>query len=192
MCARERGPGAGPPGWAVREPLLTERLRLEPSGEGHGDELARLAAMPEVVRWIGTGETWARPRALEVSAANAEHWRRHGFGWRAAYERGGGGFAGFAGANQVPEGTVGVGTEEVELGWWLAPEARGRGLAREAGAALRDEALERSGAQTLLARIRPENEPSIAVARALGFTFDFETTGPAGVPVAVYRLVPRR
>jgi hypothetical protein len=49
----------------------------------------------------------------------------------------------------------------------------------------------RSGAKTLLARIRPENEPSIAVARALGFTFDFETTGPAGVPVAVYRLVPR-
>ena len=89
--------------------------------------------------------------------------------------------------NFLGEGTEGLDPTEHEIGWWLDPADHGRGLAREGARALRDEARGRLGAPSVVARIQPANQRSIAVAEAIGLTFDFGTTGAAGEPVAVYR-----
>jgi len=168
--------------------LETERLRLERWGEEHAELLVWLSSLPEVMRFIGPGGTWSSERAAEVAERQRRHWAEHGFGWRPATERATGELVGFIALNFAGEGTVGLDPGEFEIGWWLAPAAGGRGLAREGAAAIRDEAFGALGAPSVVARIRPENARSIAVARATGLTYDFSTTGRSGEPVAVYRL----
>ena len=41
---------------------------------------------------------------------------------------------------------------------------------------------------SIIARIQPQNEASLGVARALGMEFDFATTGRSGERIVVYRL----
>ena len=78
--------------------------------------------------------------------------------------------------------------DEYEIGWWLAPSAWGRGLAREGATAVRDEAFERVGAPSILARISPGNAGSLAVAGAIGLVHECRSIGRAGEPIAVLRL----
>jgi RimJ/RimL family protein N-acetyltransferase len=69
----------------------------------------------------------------------------------------------------------------------LHPAAWRRGLAREAAAAIRDEAFARLDAESVVARIHPRDVRSIVVAEAVGLTFDFRTHGRTGETVDVYR-----
>jgi RimJ/RimL family protein N-acetyltransferase len=77
---------------------------------------------------------------------------------------------------------------EYEIGWWLTPSAWGRGLAREGAGAVRDEAFERVGAPSILARIQPANAASLAVAAAIGLRYESQSVGRGGEPIAVLRL----
>ncbi|HVE73542.1 MAG TPA: GNAT family N-acetyltransferase [Mycobacteriales bacterium] len=56
----------------------------------------------------------------------------------------------------------------VEVGYTVAPEHRGRGLATEMAAAMFAWAAAQ-GAQTVVASVRPDNGPSLAVVAKLGF-----------------------
>lgn len=56
-----------------------------------------------------------------------------------------------------------------ELGYWVAPWARGRGVARAAVACLRDWAQQVVGLRRIELRIEDSNLPSRAVAAATGF-----------------------
>jgi RimJ/RimL family protein N-acetyltransferase len=172
-------------------PIHTASLVLEPWAPAATALLTRLSAMPEVTRYIGDGSTWSRDRAEAVAAAQRDHWSRHGFGWRVAIERETDRELGFIALNFAGEGTVGLAPDEYEIGWWLDPAARGQGYAREGGAAVRDEAFEKLGAPSVIARIQPDNRPSRAVAEALGLTVDFETFAD-GVPAVIYRLMAAR
>ena len=168
--------------------LETDRLLLCPWSETHTALLARLSSKPDVVRYIGSGIPWAPSTAAEVAARQLEHWREHGFGWRAAIEKATGERVGFMTLNVAGEGTLGLDPSEHEIGWWLDPAAWGRGFAREGGRAMRDEAFGSVHATSVVARIQPENGASIGVASAIGLVFDFSTTGRAAEPVDVYRL----
>ena len=64
------------------------------------------------------------------------------------------------------------GWPELELGYWLVPEAYGKGYATEAGRASKEYAFDVMGAQTLVSYIEPTNKPSISVAERLGGAFD--------------------
>jgi RimJ/RimL family protein N-acetyltransferase len=139
------------------------------------------------MRFIGPGVVWSRDEAEDVARAQCDHWRRHGFGWRAAVEKATREVVGFGALNFVGEGTVGLEHSDVEIGWWLDPAVWGRGLACEAGAAMRDEAFTRLGAPRIVARIQPENAASVAVATAIGLTLDSQTRGRAGELLHVYR-----
>ena len=167
--------------------IETERLVIARWDDSHAEMLARLSAMPSVVRYVGSGEMWSPEKSRQVHDRHIEHWRRHGFGWRAAVEKTSGRQVGLIALNFLGEGTEGLDPTEYEIGWWLDPADHGRGLAREGARALRDEARGRLGAPSVVARIQPANQPSIGVAEAIGLTFDFRTTGAAGEPVAVYR-----
>jgi RimJ/RimL family protein N-acetyltransferase len=169
--------------------LDTARLRLERWDEPHTALLVRLSAIPEVMEHIASGEVWAPDKAEQVARDKREHWVRHGFGWRAAIDRSTGEAVGFVALNFAGEGTVGLAADEYEIGWWLAPEAWGRGLAREGAVAVRDDAFQTVGASSVVARVRRENHRSIAVAESIGLTFDFETAeAGGGRPLDVYRL----
>jgi RimJ/RimL family protein N-acetyltransferase len=171
----------------VPETLRTPRLTLHPWAPDHTRLLGVLANTPAVVRYIGDGAQWSDARVHDVSERNGEHWRRYGFGWRVAGLDPDGPGIGLIALNFAGEGS-GVAADEYEIGWWLAPETWGRGLAREGAAALRDEAFERVGAPSIVARIAPANDASLAVAAAIGLTHDSDSVGRGGEPIAVLRL----
>jgi RimJ/RimL family protein N-acetyltransferase len=170
--------------------LRTGRLRLDPWTAADLGFLAALARTPAVMRHIGDGTTWSDARIHDVAAHVEEHWREHGFGWRIARLHDGAPVGlialNFAGAG------AGVDPGEYEIGWWLAPSAWGRGLAREGAGAVRDEAFQRVGAPSILARIAPANAASLAVAAASGLSHESESTGRGGETIAVLRLTAPR
>ena len=172
---------------AVPETLHTDRLRLEPWSEAATSLFRALATTPAVMRYIGDGRPWGEPKLEVVAAHNAEHWRDHGFGWRLARLSGTGEAIGFIALNFAGDG-AGVDADEYEIGWWLAPAAWGQGIAREGAVALREEAFQRLAAPSIVARIRPENAASLAVARAIGLTDDVDSTGRTGERISVLRL----
>ena len=168
--------------------LETPRLRLDPWADVHTELLVRLSRIPEVIRFVGPGTPWSRATAEEVAAEQRRHWREHGFGWRPATVKATGDLVGFFALSFAGAGTADVDPGEYELGWWLAPEAWGRGLAREGAAAIRDEAFGTLGAPSVIARIQPGNARSAAVAEAIGLALEFRSNGKIGEPVDVYRL----
>ena len=60
--------------------------------------------------------------------------------------------------------------EAVEVGYAIFPEFRGRGYATEAARGLLEWAERERGIRRFVASVRPDNEPSLAVVRKLGFT----------------------
>jgi RimJ/RimL family protein N-acetyltransferase len=165
--------------------LHTERLTLDPWSEADGKLLGDLARTPAVMRYIGDGAPWSDARIHGVAQHVLEHWAEHGFGWRVA--RCDDATVGLIALSFAGEG-AGVDADEYEIGWWLAPSAWGRGLAREGAAAVRDEAFARIGAPSILARIQPANAASLAVAAAIGLGPESESIGRGGEPIAVLRL----
>jgi RimJ/RimL family protein N-acetyltransferase len=170
-------------------PLRTDRLVLDPWTERDNKLLGDLARTPAVMRYIGDGTTWTDARIADVGAHISDHWRRHGFGWRVA--RVDDAPVGLIALNFAGEGG-GVDADEYEIGWWLAPSAWGRGLASEGATTVRDEAFERSGAPSILARISPGNAGSLAVAEAIGLIHEREGIGRMGEPIVVLRLGAQR
>lgn len=70
-------------------------------------------------------------------------------------------------------------TPEVEIGWWLAPEHWGRGLATEAAGAVVDFAFRETGLHRVLAIARPENRASTRIMEKLGMRLSGRHTGRA-------------
>ena len=67
-------------------------------------------------------------------------------------------------------GIIGVDEDEVEVGWVVAVEARGRGLATEAAAAVIAYAFDTVGVDEVVAYTAPDNAASLRVMDKLGMT----------------------
>jgi RimJ/RimL family protein N-acetyltransferase len=104
--------------------------------------------------------------ARDVLRATLAHWDRWGFGAWSAVERGTGGVVGRVGLQH----TVATGAPEVEVAWFISPDAGGRGLATELAAEAVRVAFEVLELEELVAMTTPANAPSQAVMRKLGFT----------------------
>ena len=122
----------------------------------------RMMADPEVTRFLGDGRPLDRADAWRQLALLIGHWELRGFGLWAVEERASGEFIGRIGCHE-PDGWPGF-----ELGYVLAREAWGRGLAREGAAAALDFARRELGRDTIISLIRPANRASIAVAEHFG------------------------
>jgi RimJ/RimL family protein N-acetyltransferase len=85
-------------------------------------------------------------------------------------------------------GVTGISTDEIEVGWEIVEELRGRGLATEAMRAAIADAWGRTGADHLVAYIRPENGASHRVAEKLGFVLRAQGLTRDGSPMTVYEL----
>jgi RimJ/RimL family protein N-acetyltransferase len=166
--------------------LSTARLELRPWAEDFEDDLFRLASDERVIRFIGNGRPWSRERTAERHRACLRHWEEHGFGWRGIFD--GDDFAGVAALNRLGTAVPGIEEDAIEIGWWVAPEAWGRGLATEAALALRDDAFGVLGAQRLAARYQPANQASGRIMAKLGMRVYGDTVGASGEAVRVCEL----
>jgi RimJ/RimL family protein N-acetyltransferase len=140
--------------------LQTERLNLRAFREADLDDYARICADPEVVRHVGT--PFSRAEAWLHIATMLGHWQLRGYGMWAVEDRAGGALIGRIGFYE-PEGWPGL-----ELGWMLARDQWGRGLATEGARAALAFAFAALRKPQVISLIRPENLASIRVAEKLG------------------------
>jgi len=151
------------------EVVTTPRMRGERLGPGHQAVLAPILADPRVGATMG-GVASAE-RVAEHLATVAEHWERNGFGYWMFFDLASGEPAGRGGLGRARFD----GRAEVEVGWTVAPERWGEGLATEMGAKAVEVAAE-LGLEDIVAFTLPDNLASRRVMKKLGFAY--EKTAP--------------
>lgn len=167
--------------------IETERLILRPHRLEDAENVARLWADPDVVRYIGQPstrqESWARLLRY------AGHWALFGYGYFAVEERATGRFIGDVGVAQFRREGLEQPADSAEAGWVLASDCHGQGFGREAVAGLHrwiDATLPVARTHCI---IDPQNEASVRLARSMGYE-EIDTVSYAGDPVLL--LVRRR
>jgi RimJ/RimL family protein N-acetyltransferase len=153
--------------------IETERLILRAPVLDDFEELARVGADPEVMRYLTVdGKPLSRFNAWQSFASIAGHWALRGYGMFMVRERGTGAFVGRVGP-WFPEGWP-----DLEVGWTLGREMWGRGYASEAARACLDFVFDGLNRPYVCSLITPENVRSIRVAERLGERLEQETTLP--------------
>ncbi|MGZ4276047.1 MAG: GNAT family N-acetyltransferase [Solirubrobacteraceae bacterium] len=165
----------------------TERLVLRRFVPADADAFAAVNADPEVMRHIGDGAPLSRAQSDELLVRIAGHWRSHRFGlWcvaeRDALERCLG-FAGLAVPAFLPEVLPAV-----EVGWRLAREAWGRGIATEAARAALAEAFGPLGLASVISIVAEGNDRSVRVAEKLGMRRGADRLHPVRGRLLIYEI----
>jgi RimJ/RimL family protein N-acetyltransferase len=164
-----------PGGWErlPAEPLVTERLELRPVTEDDREWLVEL--------FLSIGDTYERAQS-ELDDA-VERWRTEGFGHHVARLR----------DTDAPAGVIELTPvsadgrrDEIEIGWVVRADLRGRGLAGEAAAAVIEYELDRLGGGCIVADIAPDNAASIRVAEKVGMRRRGPGRSRSGDPVDVW------
>lgn len=157
----------------------TERLMLRAFRADDLDAFAALSADPEVMRYIGSGETLDRNAAWRNLAGFNGHWSLKGCGMWAIERKSDGAFLGRVGLHHPPYWPA------LEAGWTLARAAWGQGYAREGAAEALAFARRELPPQRLVSFIQPGNQRSVKVAIALGARLEGQSD-LLGSPVLVY------
>ena len=148
--------------------LTTPRLLLRPWQDADREPFARMNTDPRVMEFMPAPLTREESDAL-VGRIQA-HFEKHGFGLWAAELRADGAFAGYIGL-AVPAFEARF-TPCVEIGWRLAAEYWGRGLATEGARAVLRHAFEVVGLDEVVSMTVPANLASRRVMEKLGMTHD--------------------
>lgn len=162
----------------------TERLLLRAWRAADREPFARLNADPRVMEFFPAALSREESDAL-VERIEA-HFAKYGFGLWAAELVADGAFIGFIGLS-VPSFEAHF-TPSVEIGWRLAAEHWGKGLATEGAREAARYAFEELGLDSLVAMTVPANLASRRVMEKLGMTHnpsdDFDHPNlPAGHPL---------
>lgn len=158
---------ADPEEVSMADPVRTDHVRFEPLAEAHLDAMARMALDPDVQRFTRVpvppppdfARTW-----LGRYEAGRRDGTREGF---AVLDAGDGSFLGLAAVPKIDRDA-----KTAELGYLVAPEARGRGVATAALWLLTRWALDELGAVRLELLISVDNEASKRVAKRCGYKFE--------------------
>ncbi len=159
---------------------LTDRLRLEPIGLGHADDLLALYRDPAVAQWYGR---WTREQVQQEVARIARMWLVDGVHKWMAYHRLTGDPVGRGGLSRKHVD----GRERLELGWALHRRFWGQGYATEIGRAGLAFAFNELGADAVVAFTEVHNHRSRAVMGRLGFRYD-KDIAVDDEPFALYLL----
>jgi RimJ/RimL family protein N-acetyltransferase len=157
--------------------LSTSRLLLREWREEDVELFVALNEDAEVTRFLRGGNGYTREDSLERFAHMRDHWNERGYGLFATELRSSGSFIGFVGVEDpvfLPEVMPAV-----EIGWRLAREVWGRGLATEAATEVVRWSFEDLGLDRLISVIHPDNTASIRVAEKLGMHRWLDTVHPA-------------
>ncbi|MDT0301265.1 GNAT family N-acetyltransferase [Streptomonospora sp. DSM 45055] len=174
--------------------LCTERLVLRAHTGDDVDAVFHGAADPGVQRWLPMprpGKAYTRADAEHWCLVAAPHARVSGDGQQwAVVDAETGAFAGAVGLNRTMWRAG-----STEVGYWLGPGARGRGLATEAVVAVSRWALADQRFERVELKAAAGNTASRRVAEKAGFTY--EGTERNAMPLhegradlAVYSLIP--
>ncbi len=106
----------------------TERLLLEPWSDSYFEEFARVLQDPEAMRFISGGTPLPLETIRSIAQWSLAMWDEHGYGPWAAIEKETGRWVGRIGLNLLADWP---GPDKWEVGYELAPEFWGRGLATE-------------------------------------------------------------
>jgi len=161
--------------------IETDRLRLRMFRPEDLNDLAKLLADPDVMRYVEDGQPKDRTVAEKTLKSIIEHWQRHGFGRWAIEERTSGEFVGFGGLRSL----FGI----PELVYHLAKAQWGRGLASELGRASLSYGFETHRFARIVAIARPENAASLQVMEKLGMHFEMSASY-YGMEVVQYAITP--
>lgn len=145
------------------DPALREGpLVLRPWSADDAGALAAAWADPEIARWTGVPSRHDEAAARRWIGGDADR-RARGLALDLVIER--------AGEVVGEVGLSGVDTDEgrAEIGWWVAPDHRGGGIATSAAALVAAWAVAELDLDVVVARCHRDNPASGAVARAAGF-----------------------
>ncbi len=146
--------------------MSTERLILRDWKRSDRKPFARINADPRVMEFFP--QTLSREESDVVVDRIEEHFRRHGFGLYAAELKDEGRFIGFTGI-AIPRFEARF-TPCVEIGWRLAAEYWGKGLATEAARAVLEHGFESLAFDKVVSFTVPANTRSLRVMEKLGMT----------------------
>jgi RimJ/RimL family protein N-acetyltransferase/class 3 adenylate cyclase len=158
--------------------LETERLILRAPVPEDAEPLAPMYADPEVMRYLGDGQTLTREQTARSVERMIKGWQADGFGLFTTVRKEDGVVIGRVGLivwNPETWQTTRLsaeGPKELEVGYTIGKPYWGNGYATEAAAASRDFALQKLDAQRLIALIIHGNDASENVARKLGFEYE--------------------
>lgn len=165
---------------------LTERLRLEPLGPGHAQDLWRLHHDDAVAAWHGGH--WSVEAAHHWAVAIGRAWESAGVGKWIAYDRRTGELVGRGGLRRMgpdaetarivaalPPGRWA--RERLEVGWTVRAALWGRGYATEIGRAGLRFGFQDLGAEEVVAFTERHNQRSRAVMERLGMRYVGEFAG---------------
>lgn len=146
--------------------LETDRLVLRVFESSDLDAFAALEADPDVMRYYSSGPR-TRENAQRAMVGFREMQATYGHSLWALDEKGGKSCIGYSGV--IPQ-TIG-GRQEMEIGYKLAKEFWGKGLATEAASAVRDWGFTNLRVRRLISIVDPLNTASISVAEKLGMRY---------------------
>ena len=153
----------------VRTVLETRRLTLRELQASDLDCVTGMLSDPEAMHFFGT--VYTREQSVTWIARQQERYAIDGYGYWLAIERDTG----------EPVGQMGVvqaevdGVSEPSLGYIVQRAHWRRGLASEAAASCRDWVFDRQPVSRVITLVRPENLPSLAVARRIGLEIERRT-----------------
>jgi RimJ/RimL family protein N-acetyltransferase len=149
-------------------PLEDDAIRLEPLAQSHHAEMLALVADPDVVRFTRVPASGADEEFVEAWIGRYERgWEdgsRAGF---AVLDTADGTFLGFAAIVDLD-----LGARQGEIGYAVAPKARGRGTATRSVELLTRWGLGELALERLELRIDPANAGSIKVAERTGYRLE--------------------
>ena len=163
---------------AALRTLETARLLLRPPEPEDVEPLAPMYADPEVMRYLGDGQTLTRAQTERSVQRMIEGWQADGLGLFTVVRREDDAVIGRVGLivwNPETWQTVRLsaeGPKELEVGYTIGRPYWGNGYATEAAAASRDFAIQELEARRLIALIIHGNDASENVARKLGFEYE--------------------
>ena len=149
--------------------LETERLILRGWKLDDFPAFAKFWADPDRTRFFISG-VQSEAQSWSAFTAMAGEWVLRGFGQFAIQLKSGSQAIGHAGIWYPPD------IDEPEMAWSLYPGNDGHGYATEAARKALNWAHTHLGLPPLMSFVHPQNQPSIAVAKRLGATFEKETT----------------
>lgn len=158
----------------------TDRLRLEPIGPQHADDLLALYRDPAVAEWYGE---WTREQIEREVARMARGWLGSGVHKWMAYDRLTGERIGRGGLSRAHVDGRGC----LEIGWALHRRFWGHGYATEIGKAGLAFAFDELAAEAVVSFTEVHNRRSRAVMERLGFSYSKDISIDSA-PFALYVL----
>lgn len=146
--------------------LETARLILRPFDKNDVDSVFAMRSNTDVMRFIREPQT-RRDEAESWINLVSSRWETEKIGFCAVIEKSSNQFIGWCGLWRLKE------TDEIEVGYALVRDFRGKGCAVEAAEAILTYGFEELSFKEIVAVARPENRASWRVMERLGMTYDY-------------------